>query len=196
MLSERSAVRVGAVAWIAAAAGYFVAEAVAATAVPGYGYRSDYISTLADPVRSPRAGLVNAAFLAQSVLFPVGARLVARNVRSRRPFLGVVLGNGVGNLMVAGVHSGSGSAWHAVGAATAIVGGNVAVVVGASAVGLPAACRRPSAVLGVSGLLCLAAVGVGAQPVGTWERAAVYSIFAWQTAAAVLLLRGGRRSPR
>ena len=186
--------RIGALLWIGSAVCYFVAEAVSAAALDTYRYATDLVSTLGDPARSPHAALMNAAFATQAIVFPVGAWLVVRAVRARRavPFMSLVACNGVGNLLVAAVPSGSGSAWHGVGAAMALMGGNAAVLAGSSvlrsAVAAPAY-RAVSIALGVFGLLCLVAVGFGLSPIGAWERGSVYVIYAWQVVTAVVVIR-------
>jgi hypothetical protein len=182
--------------WIAAALGYFVAEAIAAAAIPDYGYLKDYISALGVPGRSPRADLSNAAFVAQGVLFPVGAVLTTLGVHARKalPFLSLAVLNGVGNLVVALVHSGVGSTWHVVGAAVALAAGNAAVLTGSSALRRAGTSRvhlLVSVAFGVLGLLCLLVVALGASPVGLWERGTVYTIFIWQAYTALHLLSRG-----
>jgi hypothetical protein len=197
-------VRAGALLWIASAVCYFVAEAVAAAALGTYGYATDFVSTLGDPQRSPHAAVMNAAFVMQALAFPLGAWLGSRGTRTRRApsfttllFVSLAVCNGVGNLLVAAVHSGSGSTVHGVGAALALIGGNAAVLAGSAVLrpALPApAYRAVSIALGVLGLLCLLAVAYELQPIGAWERGSVYPIYAWQILTAVLLLarrRGG-----
>jgi hypothetical membrane protein len=179
--------RVGALLWIGAALGYFLAETFAAAGVPGYSYLTDYISVLGDPNRSPRAAVFNAALVGQAVLFPAGAFLLARNSLPSLVLTGL---NGVGNLLVATVHSGSGSVWHPIGAALAIGCGNAAVLVGA---GVPSLTATPShrvvsLVVGLLGLLCLIPVALAMSPVGLWERASAYPIFGWQAYTACWLL--------
>lgn len=175
--------RAGAVAWIASAVGYVVVETVAAAAIPGYDYARDYISDLGRPDISPRAALMNAAFVAQAVAFPLGAFLVARP-RKAVPFKVFALANGVGNLLVATVHSGTGAPAHAVGAALAVVGGNAAIL----AFGV-AQRSRASVVAGVVGLLTFGLFALGVHPVGAWERASVYAIYLWQAVGGVLIIR-------
>lgn len=176
--------------WLLAAAGYLAAEAFAAMALPGYAYGGDFISTLGDPAVSSWAPLMNAAFAFQGVCFAVAAALVADklpNPRVRRSLLVCAIGNGVGNVLIAVVHSGQGNPWHVIGAVLAIVGGNAAALAGSV---LPActAYRVASVGLGALGLLCLLAVAFGVGPVGLWERGSVYPIFAWQILTAVVLL--------
>jgi len=177
--------------WLLAAAGYLVAEAYAATALPGYRYAADYISTLGDPAVSPWAPLMNAAFAFQGVCFAVATTLFAAQAprsRNRLWLLMFAVGNGIGNVLVALVHSGQGNPWHVIGAVLAIVGGNGAALAGSVLPG-STAYRVASIGLGTLGLLCLLMVGVGVGPVGLWERGSVYPIFAWQILTAVVLLR-------
>ncbi len=159
-------ITVAAVLWTAAAVFYYVAEVVAAAGFPGYDYASDFISTLGEPGRSPHSSLMNAAFVCQGLLFPTGAVLVARGTRApgTRWFLAFAVTNGVGNLIVAAVHSGTGSRWHVIGAVAAIGGGNAAVLAAGPLLGRAGASRayvRASIVLGTVGLLCLLAVATG-----------------------------------
>lgn len=180
--------RPAALLWLAGAAVYFAAEALAATALPGYRYLTDYISTLGDPTLSPRAAVMNAAFAFQGGCFAVAAVLVA-GARKRWWLVGFACANGVGNVLIAVVHSGQGNPWHAIGAVLAIIGGNAAALAG-SALSGSTAYRVAAIGLGTLGLLCLPAVAIGAGPVGAWERGSVYPIFAWQILTAAVLLRG------
>jgi hypothetical membrane protein len=191
-------VRVGAWAWIVAALAYFLFEAIAAAAIePSYSYATDYISELGVPGRSPHAVLINAAFVTQAILFPAGALLVVRGGAATRAswFLAFAVLNGLGNLLVATVHSGAGSKWHVAGAVLAIAGGNAAVLAGSAALrraGASRAYRVVSVVLGILGLLCLLAVALDTShtvlPIGIWERGSVYPIFIWQTVTAGYLV--------
>jgi hypothetical protein len=188
------ALRIGAGAWIAAALGYFAAEAVAAASVPDYSYATDYISALGVPGRSPHANLMNVAFVAQAVLFPLGAVLVAGGTGPRKtfPFLSFALLNGIGNVLIAFVHSGAGSALHVVGAAMAIACGNAAILAAVPVLRRTSASPSLLAVsimLGALGLLSAAAVAFAVAPIGVWERVSVYSILGWQTVCALYLVR-------
>ena len=176
--------KIGALLWVASTLAYFAAEAIAAAALPGYSYVADYITRLGLPGTSPRAGVMNAAFLVQGVFFPVGGALLARGVRERMalPFLAFATLNGVGNVLV-GLVPGDGSVWHLAGAVLAIVGGSLAILVGAPVL------RR-----GLVGLFCVTVFALDALPIGVWERGCVYSIYVWQVATAVVVLRGGRLS--
>lgn len=185
--------RIGALLWIVSAVGYFVAEAIAAAALDTYGYGADYVSTLGDPQRSPHAVWMNAAFVVQALAFPVGGWLMTRAAQTRKalPFLSLAVCNGAGNLLVAAVHSGSDSPWHAAGAALALVGGNAAVLAGAEVLRgelATPAYRVVSMALGMFGLLCLLAVALELSPIGAWERGSIYPIYVWQVTTAVLLL--------
>lgn len=181
--------RAAALLWLLAAAGYLLAEAFAAAALPGYSYRTDYISTLGDPSVSPRAPLMNAAFAVQGVCFAAAALLVAP-ARKQLWFLAFAVGNGIGNVLIAVVHSGQGNPAHIVGAVLAIVGGNAAALAGSGAP-LAAAYRTASITLGALGLVCLLVTATAPSQVGGWERGSVYPIFAWQILTAVMLLRAG-----
>jgi hypothetical membrane protein len=190
--------RIGAALWIASTVVYFVTEAVAAAAVPGYEYAHHYISSLGQPDISPRSAVMNFAFLMQAVALPLGGWLLCRG-RKATLFLAFAVCNGVGNVVVALVHSGTTSPWHGIGAAMAIGGGNATVLAGAWALRPAAgfrAYRAVSLVLGVVGLACLAVVVSAVSPVGAWERGSVYTIYAWQTMTAVAVLVGSAASVR
>lgn len=206
-------VAAGAAAWIAAALGYVILEAVAAAAVgppmgppigppigAKYSYAADYISTLGAPARSPRAAAMNAAFCWQGTLFLLGALLsgpagIDRS-RYRGAFLLFAAANAVGNILVAMVHSGSGAWAHGLGALLAIVGGNAAIVTGSTFLSKfvrAQAYRVVSWALAGAGFTGLTLFVLGANNVGFWERLSVYSILLWQTLTAVLLLGAVRR---
>ncbi|WP_242453517.1 DUF998 domain-containing protein [Mycolicibacterium sp. P9-64] len=193
--------RIGALSWVVSAFAYFVAEAVAASAMPRYGYATDFISTLGAPGLSPLAPLMNAAFVVQAILFPVGAALMVKGTRARRAsvFLVVAGLNGIGNFLVATWHSGpagTGPDLHGVGAFLAIAGGNLAVLLGTLAFRRADVSRTYLAVslaIGVMGLVFLLGLildtSLSVLPIGTWERGSVYSIYVWQTFTAVYFLR-------
>jgi hypothetical membrane protein len=185
------------VAWVSAGLAYLMLEAVAAAAFrPHYSYARNFISDLGKPSDdSPLAWLMNTAFCVQGTLFLIGAILTVRAVGARTVGLFVTLAaaNAVGNLLIATFHSGpSATAWvHAVGAVSAIVGGNAAIIAGSRIVsGWP---RRVSVALGVFGLLSFAlfVIALNASsvlPLGVWERCSVYSITAWQLLTAIWLV--------
>jgi hypothetical membrane protein len=176
--------RIGAIAWIASALCYVAIEAAAAAAMgPGYEYARDYVSDLGRPGVSPHAALMNGAFVVQAIAFPLGAVLLLR-ARKALWVLGFAVLNGVGNVLVAVVHSGSGAPAHAVGAVLAVVGGNAAILAYGVAAG-----SRTSLVVGVVGLVAFGIFAAGVPPVGAWERVSVYAIYGWQAVTGLLLLR-------
>lgn len=186
-----NSVRAAGVLWLAGAAVYLVGEAVSATGVDGYSYLADYISDLGV------SGLMNRAFIVHGALFLVGAILATRGVPAGwigRAFVISAALNALGNIGVGGFQSGATA--HVVGAGLAIIGGNVAVVLGglgSRSLGAPRMFRAVSVALGAFGLVCLAVLVVdGADgatlPVGLVERGAVYPIIAWEVMAGVALL--------
>jgi hypothetical membrane protein len=209
-VAARTRIALGAALWVVAAAGYLFLEAAAAAAFkPGYSYRSNYISDLGlasghllhgRMIDSPRAYLMHAAFYLQGILFLLGAVLIVGVPESRRAriFLGLMVANAIGNVIVGTVHSG---AVHVTGAALAIVGGNAAILAGSAVIGM--ARDRPwyrsisklIAVLGLLNLIMLminmTTFGANLLPDGAWERGGVYSITLWQLITAACLLIGG-----
>lgn len=198
--------RGSAACWLTAGVVYLSLEAVAARAVPGYGYAHDFISDLGRP-DSPRSNLMNAAFVTQGTLFFAGAVFAVRAAQHRRagPFIGLAAANAVGNLLVASVPSGpSGLAWvHVTGAVIAIVGGNAAILAGWPVVsdgGVSRYYRHASVALGAVGLTSFALLAIESTgavttllPGAVWERTSVYTIIGWQILSAILLLLDRRR---
>jgi hypothetical protein len=197
-----------AAAWLVAALGYLILEALAAAGRPHYSYAHDFISVLGVPSVSPRAYLMNTAFCLQGTLFLLGAALTVGAFRSRRAalFLSLAAANAVGNIAVAAVHSGAvahadGTIWvHETGALLAIVGGNAAIIAGCFVVRLadgPTWYRGVSVGLAVLGLfsflmlvLEMRVPALNTLPTAVWERGSVYSIIAGQVfTAAHLLIR-------
>jgi hypothetical membrane protein len=179
------------VIWLLGAGVYVVCEAVAAAGKPGYRYATNYISDL-----GTSAVMNVGAFALHGLLFALGAVVAVRAHPGTggvgRGFLLAAAANAVGNVMVGSFPSGSpGSvALHVVGAALAIVGGNIAVLlvgVGGRRIGLPQNYSRASVALGVFGICCLAALTMF--PVGFVERGAVYPIIVWQAMTGVAILR-------
>lgn len=177
------------IVWFAGSFAYLTLEAVAAAAFrPPYSYARNFVSDLGVPgFSSPLAWLMNLGFCMNGVLFLVGA--VA--MRKTGPFLGLAATNALGNVLIAFFHSGS--AVHAVGAVSAIVGGNAAVLAGSSIIG--GLHRKVSIGLGLFGMLGFALFVIdltsATAPIGLVERCSVYSITVWQllTAAALLSRR-------
>ena len=171
-----------------------VCEAIAVASTPGYSYIDDYISELGSAPTMNVGGffLHGALFLAGAVVF----------VRSRPPLgwagFGFVLAaaaNAVGNVLVGTIGTG---AVHASGAAMAILGGNIAVIIagiGSRRLDAPAPYRRASIAIGVIGIGCLlilaieAVAGSRILPVGIVERGAVYPIIAWELVTGTAILR-------
>ena len=195
---RRRSYAVGAsVAWFSAGLAYLMLEAIAAAAFrPHYSYARNFISDLGKPSDdSPLAWLMNTAFGIQGTLFLVGAILTVRAVGARTSGLFVTLAaaNAVGNLLIATFHSGpSATAWvHAVGAVSAIVGGNAAILAASRITS--GAHREVSVGVGVFGLLSfvlfvIALKASSVVPLGVWERCSVYSITAWQLLTAIWLV--------
>ena len=195
------------VVWLAGAALYLLAEAVAASGYPGYSYVEDYISDLGVPhgttgtVGSHVATVMNLGFVANGTAFLIGALLVARvGPGGRRiPFVALAAVHAVGNLLVATFHSGGqDTALHTLGAGMAIVGGNLAVCVAGPIAGRAGAPRWYGAASTAAGLLGLAALAVlvaaSGVPVGVPERISVYTIVGWELVTGAVLL-GARRPP-
>ena len=187
-----ASIRAAAGTWLVGAAVYLTAEVITATGVESYSYLNDYISELGV------SGLMNRAFMLHGVLFLIGAVLVVRSVElgwTGRAFVVAAAVNALGNVGVGGFPSGT--AAHVTGAGMAIIGGNVAVILGAlgsRSLGAAQWFRRAGVVLGAVGLLCLAVLVIdgvnGASlPVGLVERGAVYPIIAWELLAGVTILR-------
>ncbi|MGZ6780398.1 MAG: DUF998 domain-containing protein [Mycobacterium sp.] len=188
--------RIAAVIWIVGAAVYLVCEAVATVRLRGYSYVDDYISDLGvAPVMSV------GGFILHGCLFLAGAMVFCGSC----PKLGwagwgfamMAAANALGNVIVGTVRIG---AVHATGAAMAILGGNIAVImagVGSRRIGAPSIYRRASVAIGAIGIACLLTLVIdGANgsrdlPVGIMERGAVYSIVGWEimTGAAILCRR-------
>ncbi|WP_258059546.1 MULTISPECIES: DUF998 domain-containing protein [unclassified Rathayibacter] len=204
------------VLWVVSALAYVGAEAVAASAFPGYSYARNYISDLGVPevgvfqgraIDSPLHAVMNAGFLLQGALYLAAAVTTVRAARggSRGLFLSLAVVYAVGIAVVGLVHGSSASAQngigglHVVGAAMAIVGGNAASIVAGAAARrgrAPWALETVGIVLGAAGLLALLMLqvdtrvpGVDLLPDGVWERASVYAVTAWQLATGLRLLR-------
>ncbi|HEX6340822.1 DUF998 domain-containing protein [Umezawaea sp.] len=166
---------------------YPVLEAVAASAWTGppYRYPVDYISDLGAS-GSPLAVVMNAAFVLQGLGFLVVGLVVARRAGGARRHLLVVFTacHAVGNVLVAGFPSSSGSVLHVVGAVLAIVGGNLAAITASHVrwLALPPA-------LGLVSALFISR----SEFHGLWERGSVYSITLWEIAFGVVLLLAHRR---
>lgn len=200
---------------------YVVLEYVAAAAWshPSYSYAVNFISDLGNPVagdmfdgrivNSPWHLVMDAAFIAQGTLFIAAGFLLLREVGGRlgRVLWSLVIAHGAGVILVGFFHE-SASALHngiiivhSVGAAAAIVCGNVvALVVGrrGERLGVPRWLRITSAALGVMGLAAFVLLQVD-RPLyhaagGVPERVAVYTIVLFELLVGVTLLVRGRAS--
>jgi hypothetical membrane protein len=169
-----------ALCWLLAAAYYLAAEAITASAFPGYSYATNYISDLGVPevgsfqgraIDSPLSLVMNTAYVLHGVLFVVAAVLAARSAavaaahpRLRRWFVGMAVVHGVGIVLVGLFHGSQTNAdnglivFHFTGAVLAIVGGNVAAILAGVAI-VRSRVSRPlgvaSVVLGILGLVSL-----------------------------------------
>lgn len=206
------------VLWVLAGIAWLTDEALAAAAFPGYSYATNYISDLGVPevggfqgraIDSPLHVLMNVTFIGQGVLFAVAGVLAARAVgdaarRTARTVAIVAVVHGVGLTLVgvfhgsqASVENGTG-VLHVIGAAAAIIGGNVVAIVagvGSGRVGAFRGYRLASVLLGIVGLVSLvmllvdsASSAVTVLPDGVWERASVYTVIGWELLTGVLVL--------
>lgn len=180
---------------MAAGISYLAVEAIAASRLPGYSYLHDVVSDLGRPA-SPLSWWMNAAFRVQGLAFVVtGAVLVATARPKRGAFTFTVCAclYGAGSVLVGLVPSGAGGTpqlLHVAGATAAIAGGNLALIT-AGAAGLPTRSttdRILGYALGALGLAAAAALIGTDIAEGALERAAIYSIIAWQVVAGVGLL--------
>lgn len=202
--------RAAGASFLAAGLAYLAGEAVAARAwtIPRYSYARNWISDLGATatglfhgraVSSPLHAVMNAAFVADGLLFLLGAMLLARTARARgaRAFLAFAAAHSAGMLLVGLVPEtvppplGS---LHLLGAVLAIGGGNVAILLGAR-LAVP---RWIGLFLGLFGLASFVALGFPAALAslggGLVERMAVYPITAWELIAGSWLVAGKPRA--
>lgn len=214
--THRSTLRAAGILWISAAVIYVGAEAIAASAFPDYSYAQNYISDLGVPevgvhdgrfLDSPLNVVMNAGFVIQGVLFLLATLLAARGHRARvaAPWVTFAALHAVGITLVALVHGGPEAAasgtieFHVVGAALAIICGNLASIAGGAALG-GRRFRVFSVSVAVLGLVCLLglqlqpSIGGVSLPDGVWERGSVYAVTVWELTAGVVLLGRTRRA--
>ena len=200
-------VRLAGALWLAAGLTYLASETIAAVAFPGYSYAANYISDLGVPYAMPGghsslAWVMNfGGFILDGLLYGAAAVIVFRSGASRA-FLALALIHAVGTILVGSVHSGprevaSGlHGLHVLGAAMAIIGGNLASIA-ASSFGTPAY-RQISLGLGLIGLLSLVLLeanrllGTAILPDGVFERGSVYAITAWELLTGLMLRSSAR----
>ncbi len=202
---------------------YLVAEAVAASAFPHYSYANNYISDLGvpevgsfqgRPIDSPLSGVMNFAYLAQGVLFFIAVVSITRAVRvgPRKWLLSLAAVHAVGIILVGFFHGSQTNvdnglfAVHALGAAMAIIAGNLVAIVGGVGSGRVRAAlwyRVISIVLGAVGIFSLVMLQVDTMSSsinifapGIWERASVYTIIGWEIFTAICLAVAQRRGDR
>lgn len=192
--------RTAGLAFVAAAVSFFLAELVAAAAWtdPPYSYTYHYISNLGvhgpsealgQLMYSPLFWVMNTGFFLFGVT-AFGGVLLLRGLRGLRRSATLVPAAALaaGGVLLAffpgsaeAIENGT-DAYHGLGALLAIVGGNVLVIVlGRLLVGIPPRPARAMVVLGVFGLLSLAAflavAGSGGNVlIGLVERCAVYPL--------------------
>jgi hypothetical membrane protein len=203
----------GAIVFILGPVQYLVSEVITATAWqdPPYSFTRNYVSDLGvvgGPwtfqgriINSPLAMVMNTALIAEGVLFVLAATLMARlfSGSQRGWFVTLAAIHCVGFVLV-GLFHGSGDkadlglVIHIIGAAFAILSGNlVAIVVGRAAgrIGLPrwfAITSVAVAVIGIVSELILPA-GVGGHALdGVWERGGVYSFLFWEIVFGLVAL--------
>jgi hypothetical membrane protein len=208
---------------VLAAVQYAVLEYVAAAAwhSPSYNYAVDFISDLGNPVPgdvfqgrtvdSPLHLVMDTAFIAQGALFIAASALLlsAMNAgRFKRVLLGLAIAHSVGVILVGFFHESSAALHngvivvHSIGAAAAIIAGNVIpILVGTrgAAWGAPRWLRAAGTALGVLGLAAFVLLQAD-RPLynsygGVPERIAVYTILAFELLlGGILLLRPPRQN--
>ena len=196
---------------------YVVLEYIAAHAwhSPTHSYAVNFVSDLGNPVagdvfdgrlvNSPLHLVMDAGFIAQGALFiAAGLQLVVMVTPLRPSLLWLAFAHGVGVILVgffpessAALHDGV-IVVHSIGAAGAIIAGNViAIVIGARGdrLGAPRWLRAASAAFGLLGLAAFVLLQAD-RPLyhadgGVPERASVYTIVAFESmvGAALLLAR-------
>ena len=186
----------GSALFILGAVVYVLTEAISASAwqEPSYRYAYNYISDLgvAGPlmidgreVVSPLAWVMNAGFMAHGLLFALGYVCVLPLLEGKAKILALAAAviHGIGNGMIGyfpGV-SYDGLSPHLIGAGLAIIGGNVAVILGGASI------RQKHPGLGWGGvglgIFGLVALGIMVSDIfghpAVFERLSVYSMTAW-----------------
>lgn len=220
--SRRARVIAGSL-WIASGLVYVIAEAIAASAFPGYSYATNYISDLGVPdigtyqgraIDSPLHAVMNAGFVAHGILFLLAAVFAIRSAAAgpRRAFVALAAIHAIGICLVGTIPGSQTSVdnglaiFHVAGATMAILAGNLAAVVaglGSRRIGAARGYVVASVVIGTVGILCAIMLSVDSGsasidllPDGVWERAAVYSITVWELGTGVVLLVSSRAPKR
>jgi hypothetical membrane protein len=207
-------------AFFGAGALYLAGETLAARAwaAPAYDYARNWVSDLGAPVvgafhgrtvNSPLHAVMNAAFVADGLLFLLGAMLLAAAVgRARsRAFLAFAAAHSLGMLLVGLVPETTAApagSLHLLGALLAIAGGNIAIILGSTAAAplVPRHFQAAALVLGTLGLASFVLLNVlaglfpdllAAAGAGLVERLSVYPITAWELLASLWLPLARRR---
>ena len=203
--------------WLLAGLTYLASETIAASAFAGYSYAANYVSDLGVPYPvaagsgqslSRLAWVMNfGGFILDGLLYAAAAIIALRGCRADRKratvFAAFAAVHSLGTILVGSIHSGPREiaagihAYHVIGAAMAIAGGNAASIAAsrlAARAGAPLAYRRVSLGLGLFGFLGLAmletnrVVGAALLPDGIFERAGVYPITAWEIVTGLTIL--------
>jgi hypothetical membrane protein len=216
LLRDTSRSIAAAIALLAAAVMFFVAETVSAAAwhSPAYSYANDFVSDLGVPgpavmfkghlIHSPLAWLLDTGFVVNGVLVAVAAALLLRPAGQGRMAAWqrrLAIGFGIGLPLAAFLHESP--AWmlpfHALGATLAMAGGNIAILLTgllAARLGVPGWLARVFMTLGAVGLAFFLAVqvlvlkdsAVLPHGIGALERGAAYPVLATQIIVGVGLL--------
>ena len=213
--------RRAAVVWIFGGTIWFVLEAIAAIAFPGYNYAHYYISDLGNPTReffegrlvdSRLAWVMNVDFVAHGLAFLVGAlfafRAAGRGI-TRYLFLCLVALNALGGFAVAAIHSSNHAVandtepLHGLAALISILGGDLAIIVagiGSRTLGANGLYRTASVLLGAAAIASFVVL-LGTMPharlgSGVWERGSVYPIMLWEIATGFVIMLDARTLKR
>ena len=206
---------------VAAGAVYLTAEGAAAIAFsPPYSYARNYISDLGvatcgtvfdgRQICSPLHVVMDAGFILAALCFLAAAVVCSRALPGwwRFVFVALVAVHAVGNSLVAlfpetAIATTDAPHLHVLGAALAIIGGNVAILTAAplaKSLKLPAIDRWACVIFPIVGLAALKMLiatrshaGVSLLSDGTWERISVYAITGWQLLTGTCLLAAWRR---
>ena len=214
---SRSPRDIAGVLLVAAGAVYLIAEGASAYAFsPPYSYAKNYISDLGvaacgttfdgRAICSPLHLLMDAGFILAALCFLAAAIVCAATLSGwwRFVFVALVATHAVGNSLVAIFPEASAAPaidaphLHLLGAALAIIGGNIAILSAAPlarALGLPAVNRYACVGLPILGLVAFYILFVARSHSasnilsdGTWERMSVYTITGWQILTGACLL--------
>ena len=215
-ITSTPAVRAGAL-WLAASLVYLVTEAITAIGFPHYSYATNFISDLGIPERgsfegrpidSTLAWVMNTGFVVHGLLFLLATVFFTRSKTSkhRNWLIPLAAIHTVGIIMVGLIHGSAITAangmllYHGLGAALAIFGGNIAIIIGgfvARKLGASRIYLLMSIVIPVVGMVSAIILFVtrpdSPLPQGWMERASVYSIMLWEIITAVALFASRKK---